>query len=252
MGSNIFFRKVFIASLFVEYMFEKFLHEVVFLIAGSNADKMVEVLYDKKNVNEFLIAKKLNVTINQARNSLYKLADEGIVYFNRKKDSKSGGWYTYFWTLDEEKCLAYYSNRLLKDISAIESSLNSKKTTRFYFCKTCSLEMSEEQALLQEFTCPECGTVFELKDSADGIKDGERQVLKLKNKLVEVQVALNAVISVRQAESAKKEASLKKKPKKKATSKKTTSKKATSTKKTNIKKTAKKSAVKSRAKPRKK
>ncbi len=225
-------------------MFEKFLHEVVSLIAGSNADKMVEVLYDKKNVNEFLIAKKLNVTINQARNILYKLADEGLVYFNRKKDTKSGGWYTYFWTLDEEKCLAYYYNRLLKDVNNIELSLNSKKTTRFYFCKTCDMEMSEEQALLQEFTCPECGTVFELKDSADGIKDGEKQVFKLKNKITEVQLALDTVVAARQAESAKKEASLKKK--------KPVKKKTVSAKKKVVKKPVKKKAVKSRAKPRKK
>ncbi len=224
-------------------MFEKFLHEVVSLIAGSNGDKLVEVMHGKKNVNEFLIAKKLNVTINQARNVLYKLADEGLVYFNRKKDSKSGGWYTYFWTLDEEKCLIYYRDRLAKDAENIEHSLNSKRTTRFYFCQTCGLEMSEEQALLQEFTCPECGTVFELKDSSNGIKDGEKQVLKLKNKLAEVQSVLDTVVSARQAESAKNEAALKKKTSKKKTVK---GKKATG------KKVVKKSSVKSRPKTRKK
>ncbi len=234
-------------------MFEKFLHEVVSLVAGSSADKIVEVLQGKKNVNEFLIAKKLNITINQARNILYKLADEGLVYFNRKKDSKSGGWYTYFWTLDEEKCMVYYRDRLTKDTAQIESSLNSKRTTRFYFCKTCGAEMSEEQALLQEFTCPECGTVFELKDSSTGIKDGEKQVIRLKNKIAEVQSVIEIMVAARQAESAKNEAKAKKK--KSAEKKSARKKKKEANKKPADKadkKPAKKKAVKSRAKPRKK
>ena len=50
--------------------------------------EIVDLLYGKANVNEFLIAKKLNVTINQARNILYKLGDEGLVSFIRKKDKK--------------------------------------------------------------------------------------------------------------------------------------------------------------------
>ncbi|MGV8142354.1 MAG: hypothetical protein ACP5NS_01815 [Candidatus Pacearchaeota archaeon] len=225
-------------------MFEKFLHEVVSLVAGSSADKIVEVLHGKKNVNEFLIAKKLNFTINQARNILYKLADEGLVYFNRKKDSKSGGWYTYFWTLDEEKCLVYYRDRLLKDSANIEHALNSRRTTRFYFCKTCSMEMSEEQALLQEFTCPECGTVFELKDTSSGIKDSEKQVLKLKAKVMEVGAVLDTIVAARLAESAKVEAA--------ALKKKKTLKKKTAKAKKEAKKTVKKPLAKSRPKSRKK
>lgn len=77
-------------------MIEKFLREYISIVAGSGADKILAILFNKKNVNEFLIAKKLNMTINQTRNILYKLADGGLVHFMRKKDLKSGGWYTYF------------------------------------------------------------------------------------------------------------------------------------------------------------
>jgi len=81
----------------------KLLKDIVSSIVGQSSSKIVDLLYDKKNVNEFLIAKKLGLTINQTRNVLYRLADEGLVSFIRKKDNKKGGWYTYFWTLNSGK-----------------------------------------------------------------------------------------------------------------------------------------------------
>ncbi len=196
-------------------MLDKFLQEVVQMIAGSNADKIVEVLSGKKNVNEFLIAKKLNITINQARNILYKLTDEGLVYFNRKKDSKSGGWYTYFWTLDEQKCLIYYKARLLKDIENLTHGISTQRSVQFYHCKTCGLEQSEEKALLDDFTCAECGTIFDMKDSSESIKDGEKQIQKLKTKLSEVESTLNQIIEENNKKNAKLELKGKKSSKKK-------------------------------------
>jgi len=88
------------------------LKDVVSHIAGPNSVDIVDLLYGKENVNEFLIAKKLDVTINQARNVLYKLAEEGLVSFIRKKDKKNGGWYTYFWTLNAKKSLLNLRNRI--------------------------------------------------------------------------------------------------------------------------------------------
>jgi len=172
-------------------MLEKFLHEIISLIAGSGSEVIVKVMFKKKNVNEFLIAKKLNMTINQARNILYKLAEEGLVYFTRKKDTKSGGWYIYFWTLDEKKCLNYYSDRLNKEIELLENSLRSKKTKQFYVCKTCGMEVTEEQALLYDFVCPECGEVFALKDSTESIVQTEKEIQKLKNKVDEIKKTID-------------------------------------------------------------
>ena len=168
-------------------MLEKFLKEVVSIIAGSGSEKIVDILYKKKNLNEFLIAKKLNVTINQARNILYKLGDEGLVYFMRKKDTKSGGWYTYFWTLDEYKSMINYKNKIVKEIDLLNNELTSKKTKQFYFCSSCGMELSEENALPYNFICPECGIVFELKNPISLISELEKKIANLQEKLLLVE-----------------------------------------------------------------
>ena len=178
-------------------MLEKFLNEYVSIVAGSGADKIVAILFKKKNVNEFLIAKKLDITINQTRNILYKLADKGLVHFMRKKDLKSGGWYTYFWTLDEYKSLTNYRDALSKEIEQQEEVLMNMKTKQFYICKTCGAEVSDEQALLNEFTCTECGEVYSLKDSEHGVKEVDKLIQKMKDKLVHVQAELDKLNSSR-------------------------------------------------------
>ena len=184
-------------------MLEKFLQEVISRVAGSGADVIVKFLFKKKNVNEFLIAKKLNITINQARNILYKLAECGLVYFTRKKDTKSGGWYIYFWTLNEKKCLSYYIDTLNKEIERFEDLMNIKKTKQFYMCKTCGMEVTEEQALVYEFTCPECGEVFAMKDSTESIAQTDKEIQKLKNKVVEIKKVIDEIEAIEFAKSKK-------------------------------------------------
>ena len=80
------------------------LKKVVENTAGIDAVKIVDLLFGKKDVNEFLIAKKLNLTINQTRNLLYRLSHLGIINSIRKKDKRKG-WYIYFWTFNVLKSL---------------------------------------------------------------------------------------------------------------------------------------------------
>ena len=219
-------------------MLEKFLNEYVSIVAGSGADKIVAILFNKKNVNEFLIAKKLNMTINQTRNILYKLADKGLVHFMRKKDLKSGGWYTYFWTLDDYKSLTNYRDDLQREIENQEDILVTRKTKQFYICNTCNIEVSDEQALLNEFTCTECGEVYSMKDLEHGVKEVEKLIIKMKDKLAQVQSELDKLNHSKSLKQAKID-----KENEKAKSKKTKKPVKKSKSKKPVKKTAKKSSV---------
>jgi transcription initiation factor TFIIE subunit alpha len=169
------------------------LREVVSSVAGEKARGIIDLLVDKKNVNEFLIAKKLKLTINQTRNILYKLADDGLVSFIRKKDSKKGGWYTYFWTLNHDRGLNRYRDILLKNIENLKKEINSKKTERFFFSQNCGLEFTEENALVHDYTCPECGEILQLKDNSKEITHFEKEVKKNEALLEKAEVEIKIV-----------------------------------------------------------
>lgn len=215
------------------------LKSVVGDIAGRQATEIVDLLVGKKDVNEFIIAKKLKLTINQTRNILYKLADSGLVSFTRKKDKRKG-WYIYFWTLDSLKSLELLENKLSAEINNLRNQLKSRRTKRFYMCKTCNVEVSEETALLNEFTCQECGEVYHLAHNEEVIKELDSKISRAERHL--------AVIREEKEKAREKQG--KKKVKTKA--KKRKKKKTRKVKKKKIKKRGKKKEEKIKRKVKKK
>jgi len=167
----------------------KLLNDVIGSIAGKTAVDIANLLYGKKDVNEFLIAKKLDLTINQIRNILYKLSDANLVSFSRKKDKKKG-WYTYYWTLNLEKGYELVEKTIQKNISNLEAMLKSRKRKNFYTCKNCQIEVSEETALLHNFACQECGEVYELSKSDRMIKNLENEINRYKKEKEIVKIEL--------------------------------------------------------------
>lgn len=151
-------------------------------LTENNVDQIIELLYNKKDVNEFLIAKKLGMTINQIRNILYKLSAEGLVSFIRKKDKRKG-WYIYYWTLDTKKCLQSIEKNLEKKIEELKRLLKEREQKRFYACKTCNIEVSEEQALEHNFSCEECSGVYELSQNDKDIKELNAKITKSEKEL---------------------------------------------------------------------
>jgi transcription factor E len=192
-------RKVFKRNYFLLYMQVKLLHDLVEEMAGLDTGRIVEILFGKKDVNEFLIAKKMELTINQVRNILYKLSADGLVSFIRKKDKRKG-WYIYYWTLKTEKCLVKLEQSLIRKIEQFNEILNSRETKRYYICAPCDIEVGEEKALDSGFSCDECAEVYELSDNSGPIKETRARITKTEKDLKLIQGEL---ASVREKESKK-------------------------------------------------
>lgn len=170
------------------------LKTIVISLTSPAASGVVDSLYAKKNVNEFLIAKKLKLTINQTRNILYRLADEGLVRFIRKKDAKKGGWYTYFWTLDMSKSVQRYVTLLTDQRAQLQEKLHAQQTGRFYVCPHCQVEYTEEQAIEQDYSCPECGEVVGLKDTAPVVTTLTKELASADAKLQGIRAKLSTLL----------------------------------------------------------
>ena len=163
-------------------MLKKFLSEVLASIVGKSGEELVNLLDDKKYINEFIIAKKLDLTINQTRNILYKVSDFGLVSSIRKKDKKKG-WYTYFWKIEILKSLEFLKGIFLKSVNEINNQIRSRTEKQFYNCKRCNIEITEEKALIHDFICNECGDVYSSKDNSSVVKGLEKEKNKLDKQL---------------------------------------------------------------------
>ncbi|MFQ5531047.1 MAG: hypothetical protein ACE5ES_00365 [Candidatus Nanoarchaeia archaeon] len=171
-------------------MLKRFLEEVVVIVVGKQAEPIASLLDSKNYVNEFLIAKKLDITINQTRNILYKLSDHGLVSSIRKKDKKKG-WYTYFWKIEILKSLEFLKTNLIKKIDQINHQIKSRETKQFYVCERCNIEYSEENALLRDFTCVECGEIFTIKDNSKLLKEFGKNLDRLNKELDLVEIEIS-------------------------------------------------------------
>lgn len=165
---------------------------------GKQSGELASFLFEKKNVNEFLIAKKLKLTPNQARNILYKFSHLGIVYFTRKKDKRKG-WYTYFWTLDTDKVMEYMKKGMEQELSELENKLKIRESQRFYICPICKAEVDEENALLHNFICPECGSVYELSSAEKIVNEIKSRARAINNKLSVINAELHELGKKKQA-----------------------------------------------------
>src|SRR3989339_844419 len=160
-------------------MLNKLLREIVGIVVGKNVESIADLLNSPKYVNEFNIAKKLDITINQTRNILYRVSEFGLVSSIRKKDKKKG-WYTYFWKFEILKCLEFFRDHLTKLRDDFATQINSREKNKFYICERCSIESNEEEALLNSYTCNECGDIFTIKENEKEIKKQEKETLKKK------------------------------------------------------------------------
>lgn len=189
-------------------MLDEFLSEIVVSIVGKDVGPIAGLLNSRKHVNEFTIAKKLEITINQTRNILYKISDYGLVSFERQKDKKKG-WYTYFWRFEILKCLEYLRMNLVKRREQFENQIQRREEKNYYICEDCNIECSEDEALLQEFTCDECGELFTQKDNSLLLKGMKKNLQRIDEKVeaIDVEIAKERKKIMRKRElSLKKEA----------------------------------------------
>jgi transcription initiation factor TFIIE subunit alpha len=243
----------------------KFLKTIVENLINKQASPIIDLLLDKKDVNEFLIAKKLNLTINQTRNILYKLSDNGLVSFIRKKDKKKG-WYIYFWTLDNYQSLILLENNLKVDIEKLENELKSRMENRYFVCNICSIEVTEDVALNNNFVCTECEQVYTLSEGKDKVEKVKSEIERLKKdlelvseekRIEEEKLILSKSRKIKRAEKKrmkiKKEKAIKRaKEKKKKLKIKKKSKKESNKKKLKVKQRSKKESNKKKLKVKKK
>lgn len=171
---------------------DKLLFNLIEEITGEGNGRIVNIIFNKKDVNEFLIAKKMELTVNQVRNILYKLSNFGLVSFIRKKDQRKG-WYIYYWTLDNLKSLELIKSHLQKKIDDFNIQLNNRENRRYFVCPSCKVEVGEEIALENEFVCEECAVTYNLVDNTANIRDIKSKITRVTNEMNEVDVELNAL-----------------------------------------------------------
>ena len=107
----------------------------------------------------FKIAEKLELTVNQVRNLLYKMNEYNLVTSIRKKDKKKG-WYIYYWTFNTRRAKDLLVNTNKRKLTDLRNKLNVGDSNTIFICSNECLRAPFEETMEYHFKCPECGSLM--------------------------------------------------------------------------------------------
>ncbi|MBN1175750.1 hypothetical protein JXA48_03830 [Candidatus Woesearchaeota archaeon] len=171
------------------------------LVPEPDALSIVEYLIGKSNISEFIIAEELDLEIHKTRNLLYKLLDQNIVTFKRKKD-KIKGWYICYWDFNQD-AIAHLEEKLrLETINRLKERLSNEDGGFFYMCRFAHARLGFDEAFEYDFKCPECGelmnqqdnsrTVDFLKSRIEELEKEQEQFVKEQEKIIKAKKPIKA------------------------------------------------------------
>ena len=159
-------------------------------IAGDDGIALVGYIRGKENVSEFKIADKLKSTVNEIRSVLYKLQENNLVIFTRKKDKKKG-WYIYFWTFVDSKADALALRNKKERLEILKIQLNKEEGNLMFSCPRKCIRCNFENGMELQFKCPECESVLTQEDNSKRVG-----LLKKEFNELEQQISILSVIEV--------------------------------------------------------
>jgi|SRR3989338_1038871 len=160
----------------------KFVEETIEEIAGKEGISVYKLLKGKDNVNEFIIAQKLKLTINQIRNIIYKFEHYNLISSTRKKDRKKG-WYIYFFTFNNRQADEVVLQLMKDKVKLLERQFEREKNHQFYICPNKCIRLTIESAMENQFMCTECGSLMSAENN-------EKNIQKIKKRIEELNIVI--------------------------------------------------------------
>ena len=146
-------------------------------VAGRDSAPVAElIIVNGENVSEFLISETLEIGINQVINILYRLQENNLVTFMRKKDKKKG-WYIYYWTFNKVQAKLLISKLKKKRILTLKKRLE-KQAEDFLSCNKKCLRITFNNALENDFKCPECHSVLKQVNNKRQVESIKKSIKK--------------------------------------------------------------------------
>ncbi len=169
------------------------LESVVREIGGDEAVKVASLLDPTEETTDEAIAASADMKLNAVRKVLYRLYDARLAEFRRIRD-KSTGWFIYFWRLKPNRVEELVISRKATVYRKLKTRLDYEKKYHFFKCdqEYCP-RYTFDEAMENNFRCPECGGELRAFDNSEIIKRLSKKVKELRKSLEESGVDVDAL-----------------------------------------------------------
>ena len=158
------------------------IESIVKEVVGDDAIPLVRFLKNNKNISEFKIAETIKKEVNETRNILYRLYENNLVSFMRKKDKKKG-WYIYYWTFNQKRVKYLIGDLKKKKLIKLKERVNREKEGNFFGCKNKCIRLNFDQATDFNYKCPECGSVLDQEDNTKVLENIHKEIVVLEKEI---------------------------------------------------------------------
>ena len=139
--------------------------------------EVLGMLANSEILSENEIAEKLDVKINGARKSLYKLHNIGFVEYTKERDEEKKWWYIYFWHVNRKRLLNVY--RKFKEILIKKNKDQIQIESEYAFESKNDEKFKYEEALNNGFISPTDGKPLYEINNFELIESLENEVHEL-------------------------------------------------------------------------
>ncbi len=159
------------------------LESVVREIGGDDAVKVASLLDPTEETTDEAIAAGAEMKLNAVRKVLYRLYDARLAEFRRIRD-KSTGWFIYFWRLKPNRVEELVINRKKTVYRKLKARLDYEQKYHFFNCdQNYCPRYTFDEAMENNFKCPECNGELQAFDNSDIIKNLSKKVKELRKSL---------------------------------------------------------------------
>jgi transcription initiation factor TFIIE subunit alpha len=151
---------------------------------GEKARTVFQKLFElSKELTDHELAKELNIHESEIRKILYQLSEEGLVNARRVRDRETN-YYIYYWRANIKDLPRILLRRKKMIVTILRKRLDYEERNSFY-CPRCGRKYSFDEALTNEFRCPECSTPLENIDNSEALKKMRGLIENLEREILE-------------------------------------------------------------------
>ena len=164
---------------------DKLIDDLILEIGGREVVPLVNLIKNKTDVSEFKIAAKLDITVNQVRNILYRLNNHNLVDFTRQKD-KTKGWYIYFWSFNMKLAKELALNLKNNKLALLRKRLEKESNETYYACPSECVRFDSTNSMEYQYKCPECGKILVREDNKKPIDKINKEIMHIEKDFTEL------------------------------------------------------------------
>jgi transcription initiation factor TFIIE subunit alpha len=159
------------------------LMKVARLFGSDEAVTVVNILKNKSEATDEMLANESTVRLNTVRKILYKLYDHGLVSCTRVRDEKTG-WFIFYWKLQMDQLDAFIRSRKRRVLEKLKHKLDYEANHSFFVCKKCGdVRVTFEEAMESSFRCSKCGGQLESSENAPVVEFLEKRIKQIEVEL---------------------------------------------------------------------